>query len=357
MTRRTWITVAVSVALLLGAFSAHAAQLRLTSTYLTTYSHNHPCPGTASTTPASGSTPVTAVTVTMPSASCSGLTVQLTLLDPTGAVVSHGSGVVTGSTATVSMSAAFDPQTGMAVQGAVNGWNLPLTWSYTAPDPVYQGNTPTTLTQITWTLVTNNPVQACFTATVTTTSTAPVEWRVTLDLAQAPFNGASPGGFSLQGSDSWRYQWYQNTPAPGFLQIGGTASGGRATITAGASWDVQVCNWHLPPGVQTPSAYTVTTARTTWTAKKACLATTVTGNGTERFYFGWTALVDMRPAVDRLAQAGNPLSAYSYSSNNWMLTRTSAPDVGVNVFRVTSNTAADLAGSQSITFETCANSW
>lgn len=358
MRRRALIAAGVVLgALLLGLVWASAAQLAVRSGDVTSITRTHPCPGQGSASSTSSGSSVSHVAVVLPSQACAGLVVQLTVLSGTGAVLGQGSATVSGSTATVRVTPAFSASASLIVRATVAGWNLPLTWQHASSEPVFAGNPSTTLSPVTWTLISNNPVQACFTASVSTGSAAPVAWRVTLDLARPPFNGAAPSELSLQGADGWRYQWFVDTPVAGLLQIGGTTQGGRLTIVAGQSYEVQVCSWNLPPGVQTPSAYTVAESQTTWTDTKACIATTVTGNGTERFYFGWTALVDMRPAVDRLAQAGRPLSAYSYSSNEWMLARTAATDVGPEVFRVVSGSPADLSMTDSFTFETCANSF
>src|SRR5690606_29176556 len=80
------------------------------------------------------------------------------------------------------------------------------TWDFDPPEPepqgpVYPGNPETGLVSIDWTLLTNNPIQVCFEATVTTTSSENVPWVLTLDLAQPPFNGATTGfGFQQPSS-------------------------------------------------------------------------------------------------------------------------------------------------------------
>lgn len=227
-------------------------------------------------------------------------------------------------------------------------------WAPAGPSgPVYNGNDDTVVTDISWTLVTNNPVQACFVAEVTTTSPTPVPWRLTMDLGRAPFNGQS-SGYQLAGNDSWRYQFHSNSPGPGFIQVGGTAGGGRQTIVVGQVYEVSVCNWSLPPGVQTPGAYTVTIGQGEWTPTRACLVTTVTGNGTEPFYFGWTAQLDMQPAVAHLIANGRSFDGYSYGGNNWMFTRTANPAAGPYAWTVTSSSPANIAGSQQFSFTTCA---
>lgn len=118
-----------------------------------------------------------------------------------------------------------------------------------------------------------------------------------------------------------------------------------------------MCHDALPPGVQTPSAYSVNTVKGRWSDTRACLVTTVTGNGTSQFYVGWTVPLDMQSAVSRLQSAGRTFDALTYSGNHWEQTWTAAPDVGPYGYRVVSNTAANIAGTESYVFETCAVDW
>lgn len=348
---RRWAAAAVAAALVaaLVATGAHAAVLRVVSASLGEYAYTHPCPGSATVAP--GSSPTT-LTLTLPSQACAGLTASLVVADPTGKVVAAGSAQVQGAVATVTVPA-LAATSSLRASATVGGWGLDTAWAFTAPSgPVTPGTQTTVMTDIEWTLVTNNPVQACFVAHVTTTSPSPVPWSLTVDLTRPPYNGAAPSELQLSGADSWRYTKATTTPAR--VTITGTSSGGRSTVVAGQEHLVGVCSWSLPPGAQTPSAYSVSTAPTgTWTDRRACLLTTVTGNGTERFYFGWAADVDMTPALDRLRAGGRQLSAYSFGSNEWSLTRT-ATTTG---FHVVSRSPSNISGTGTISFTTCANSY
>ncbi len=106
-----------------------------------------------------------------------------------------------------------------------------------------------------------------------------------------------------------------------------------------------MCDWSLPAGVDTPSAYTVTTVPSTtqWTTTWACLDTTVTGNGTSQFYVGWTAQVDMAPAIARLAEGGNVRDAWTYGATEWMVSRD--PDRTPPRSRSTSKAPSTVAGT------------
>ncbi|MCV2394891.1 hypothetical protein OEB99_11270 [Actinotalea sp. M2MS4P-6] len=336
--------VVVLVALLACAGLASASSLGVTSSGITSVSASHPCPGGATAVATNGT-----VTVTLPSAACDGLTVQLTTLTSAGGSVASGSATVTGTVAAVPVAT-----TGATAAAAtVAGWPLTVTYAAASLGPVSPANQATVLTDVTWDLVSNNPTQACFHGTVTTTSATPVEWALTIDLSVAPFNGVSHNTLQLAGVDGWRYRIGPNQPSPGFAQVEGTNNGGRRTIVAGQSYRVDVCDWSLPAGVDTPSAYTVTTAPspTQWTTTKACLDTTVTGNGTSQFYVGWTAQIDLAPAVARLAEGGNVRDAWAYGETEWMVTRT---QTGPTTFTLASTAPSTVAGTGTFTVTTCA---
>lgn len=238
----------------------------------------------------------------------------------------------------------------------LNGWPVPATWAYAPPaGPVSPGNGDTVMPSIEWTLVTNNPVQVCFVATVSTSSATPVPWRLRMDLAQAPFNGATtpftllnaPGGPDIAWKLGIAYDYGAMTAVvSGKPDVDSPIT----TITSATTLRFMVCNYNLPSGVQTPSAYTVTYTNTpAWTQTLACVTATVTGNNTSRFYFAWTAQVDMsaaRAAVRNFNGYSNP------TGNLWQLTQT---DLGANRFRFTSSSPSNLAGDQTYVFRYCAN--
>jgi hypothetical protein len=341
---RRAVIVALALLLAAGAGLAAASTLGVTGSGVSTAAATHPCPGGATAVATDA-----AVTVTLASTACDGLTVQLTTLTSAGGAVASGSATVSGAVATVTVAT-----TGAtSAVATVDGWPLAVAYTAASAGPVSPANQDTVLTDVTWDLVSNNPTQACFHGTVTTTSTTPVEWALTIDLSQAPFNGASHNTLQLAGGDGWRYRIAPNQPSPGFAQVEGTNNGGRRTITAGQSYRVDVCDWSLPAGVDTPSAYTVTSAPspTQWTTTNACVDTTVTGNGTSMFYVGWTAQVDMAAAVARLAEGGNTRDAWTYGANEWAVDRT---QTGPTTFTVASTAPSTIAGTQSFTVTTCA---
>ena len=182
---------------------------------------------------------------------------------------------------TVSLSGAtFTPTAAQKVLVTLGGWPVPATW--TMPGGADRARDPapgTNLPSITWTLVTNNPVQACFTAQVTTASTTPVAWSLLIDTTKAPFNGqSSPSTYSPQNDDG-RANVFAQPGDPSIVVVDGNkydqvwryivAGGTRGAVAA-----------TLPPGVQTPSAYSVTITQgtgTSWSNQRACLTATVDG--------------------------------------------------------------------------------
>ena len=328
----------------------NAAQLQVDAGQLSVASASAPCTGTATATPevSQGAQKFRDLRVTLPTG-CSG-DVQVAVTASGGTVGSFsGSPAADGSVLVDNFSGGFRPAD-ISVSATLQGWTLPVVMGAVPPTgPVYPADAVTVVTDIRWTLVTNNPVQACFAADVTTASTTPVPWRLEVDLTQPPFNGATTG-YSFQGNDGWLYQQSAATPAAGYMQISGAVGKARETVVAGTTYEVQVCNYGLPPGVQTPSAYTVSSTQGTWTNNSACVQTTVTGNGTSQFYFGWTAVVDLRAAASRVGRTSPRLEL----ENAWQQTWTPAPDIGPNVYRVASQTSANLAGTQSYTFSACA---
>ena len=328
-----------------------AATLPLHAGTIDTVTASAPCSGPIAVT----ATSATQVRLTGVDAACAGRTARLVVLSGSTAAVTTTTTLVTPTT-TVTV-ATFNPTPAMTTQMTVDGWYVASTWTYAPGGPVGPTTSDTVLTSISWDLMTNNPVQACFTATVTTASSTPVIWGLTLDLAKPPFNGTSGSGFQLTGAGSGRFRLAQDSPSTGYLQVIGNS--GQAKISSGDSLEITLCHWGLPAAVRTPSAYSVTTAPSTqpaqWSDTKACMITTVTGNGSEQFYFAWTTLVDAAPAAARLAQAGNTTPSWTYDwDQEWKLTRT---QTGPSAFTVVSGTSGAIAGTETFTFTTCAVAW
>lgn len=181
-----------------GAGVASAARLDVDGGSLTSQVAGHPCPGTASagaTGPARG--PASGVAIAVP-AGCEGRPVAVAVLDG-ATVLASGTGTVASGTTDVA-TGAYPPSASLAVVAVVDGWDLPTTWSYTAPPS---------------TAITCAPVDPAVTATcevvitrwdfwgsgyrlnfdVTSPSTTAFAFEVRLDLAATGFE--VPGGGTL----------------------------------------------------------------------------------------------------------------------------------------------------------------
>jgi len=131
--RRILAAVLVAAVCVVAISTAQAAQLGVTPAQLTTTQAAHPCPGQAAAVPglgATGSTTMRGLAVTLP-AGCAGRTLAVTLLNGT-AVLRTGSATVaaTGATVVDFGGAAYTPTSALTVQAVVDGWTLPVTYTF-----------------------------------------------------------------------------------------------------------------------------------------------------------------------------------------------------------------------------------
>lgn len=114
-----------------GITTASAAKLSVGGASLASAVGAHPCAGVATATAPAGSGPsATGVAVVVPQG-CVGRTLAVTVLSGTTAVASGSATVVAGTTTVPVPSYAL--AAGLTVQAVVDGWALPVTWSYTPP--------------------------------------------------------------------------------------------------------------------------------------------------------------------------------------------------------------------------------
>lgn len=284
---------------------------------------------------------------------CAGVPGRLSLVEAAGARE------VTLTATAGPTTVAVDPYPAGDVAGTalvLAGWGVPTAWSYTPVPllPVYPGNDVTITSEPRWTVDGPEPVQACVAVDVTTDSPTPVEWRVELDLDLPPFHGQAER-YSLSGDDAWAQQLYPATPSAGHLQVGGDPAQERSDlIQAGQTRTVEICNWGLV-AIDQPDAYTVTTEPVgTWTDNRACVATTVQGNGTSQFWFAWSTTVDLQPAVDHLRVSPHGAVWYEWGEGSWQIHRTPDRSTGPHAWLVTASPSATLQGTQGFTFQVCA---
>lgn len=345
------LALCLPLLLVAGTVVAHAATLGLARGSLGVFSAADSCAPAGVTTTAPAGTTSTVVTLGSVPSACNGRAVQLVVYRSDGAALSTAVAgttlVVTSGTATVAVPTyTVGDVAGTAL--TLDGWGTAATWSPGSPSsvgqwPVSPGNAATVISA-TGVMMTNNPVQVCVDITVTTPSTTPVVWRVTLDMTKPPFNGqTNVSSYSRQGADGWRYAIDQ--ASAGTLQVSGTAAGGRRTIVAGQQYVVTICHYGLPNPPVTPSAYTVTTSAPVYDAAsaRACVTTTITGNGTSDFYVGWSATLDLRPAVALLATKGRTPTGWAWGSTDWSVQR--AQQGSAAVFGLTSRTSATIRGT------------
>lgn len=187
--RRRAVAAAVVAFAAAGAMLASASSLGVTGGSLSADTVEHPCSGTATAAPV-GSTDYynpgyAGLAMTMPSG-CGNVAVDVTVLSGT-TVVADGLGMVSGS-GTVTTSPVFTTPN-VTVQATVDGWNLPVTYSYTPPATCrLTSGTGTCSAAVTlWTGQRPGGASSAlyFEVWVTTTSTAWVPWEVTFDLANS----------------------------------------------------------------------------------------------------------------------------------------------------------------------------
>lgn len=237
--------------------TASAAQLAVDGGALTATTVTHPCPGTAAATAAtvSGSS-ASGVAVIVPDG-CATRTLDVTVLSGS-TVVASGSTPVTSGTTTVPVGA-YTPTASMTVLAVVDGWDLPVTWSYTPPatGPVscrVPADSSVTCTatmgsgsQWGWPTVTtfNRFVQ------VTTSSAKPVVWEVTfhlddpawpvrasrltdtqggLVLVSASACGSSPRTVTVRGTTSWGQYDQVRSGVTRTMQVEGSSIGGTGNL-------------------------------------------------------------------------------------------------------------------------------
>jgi hypothetical protein len=333
MSRRiaaTAVTALLVVVAVFGLHTASAAQLTLrgaahllTSATPCTRAALAATPGTVSAGRSS-----TVVLSNVPAA-CSGaaLALRLYAADGTPTATADSTGTAATGTVTLTVPSYTTGQVG-GVALLVNGWSVPVTW--TAPlafdgGPVTPGPG-SAFTNLTWSQIASSGTQACFSVQVS--GAAGTTWRVDLHLDQRPFNGvASADGFQVH--SPW-YGQVLGAPANNVLSIGGRA--GNSTLAAGQSITVTVCHYNLPAPQYDPAlSYSQSSAAVTGDANYACMTTSVAVTGTQQFYAGWRADIDLRPLVDYLRAQGSGTTAPRFTApGNYTLVQQSG-----TVYRVT----------------------
>lgn len=220
------------------------------------------------------------------------------------------------------------------------------TWGGGAP--VYPGDPSISLGTTSWVL--NNygsSISACYTGQVTSTSTTPVAWKVVIDTAAAPWNGAMTG-YNQQGDG---YQWDYDVPSAGLIQISGGYSD-NLKVSATQPRTIRFCNDTLQPVPATAGTVTVSTRQGTWNANTACLITTVTRSTATPWYYHWQVPLDISTALTRVSNG--PKDVYQVRADGYPVTFTPALSATVSTYAVSSQVASSIKAGESYAFTTCA---
>jgi hypothetical protein len=225
----------LAVVLVLGVLATstvgHAAVLPVVSRSVGGFTTAHPCAGTATATPTTGTARTfTQISVALPSAACTGLLVMLTVVNGSTLVV-QGMATASGANALITVPS-YVAGTGYTVRATIGGWNLPTTWSYMPPaQPFTTGNGETVIESIVWS-------GRCADIAVTTSTTRQSPWRVNVNIAAAPFDGATTG-YSVAGN-TVGFDPASGIPSNGVLGIVGTVNGWD-TLSANQRRSFTVC--------------------------------------------------------------------------------------------------------------------
>lgn len=198
-----------------------------------------------STTVASTATAGNNLRINNINVNCIGLPLAAHVVTSNGVSEINPTGTVTGVTFT-STEVIPTPANVIGVKVAINGWNVPSTWTYNnvvinpiSPDP----NTPGII--VTTSGVQNSPTSYCSTVTVSTNSTTPITWQLKLRATGAPFNGdLTEANYVFNPANPYRI--LAGGAVNGVFTVGGRQPANR-TVVAGSPKTFTICNNNIPP--------------------------------------------------------------------------------------------------------------
>ncbi len=206
--RRRLLAMSVLLLAAAGLGLASASTLGVGSPEIAAESVTHPCTGAVSATPAQQNrSKYRGIAFTLPSG-CGSRTVQVALKDGnnwrTGTSTFASSGIVT-------LNNTYTALTSMTIVATIDGWTLPVTWSYapvTCAVPTGEATCDAGVTIFTG----NKPGGGYFTyydVVVTTTSTTPVPWQVTILMSYPDYPGVPTylGNSTLDGFNDGVTTW------------------------------------------------------------------------------------------------------------------------------------------------------
>lgn len=263
-------TVAVLAVLAVTSLGlASASSLDVSSRRVSTSAVTAPCPGivtTAANPTNTADTRFNRVAVTLP-AGCGTRSLQVAVRDGTSWRTSAAT-TITGS-GVVQLSGSYTADSTITMQATVDGWDLPGTWSYEPAGCAVTDGSGATCSADVVVFVGSKPGGGSFTyydVAVTTTSTTPVPWQVTIRTSHPDLPGAPTrlGNSTLDayndGATAWSNAGSVNdvnrvspcTDAPGVIVVAGRPSGPAGnrfeTVVAGrARLFSVVLNYNVVP--------------------------------------------------------------------------------------------------------------
>ncbi len=217
----------------------NAAQLQVNAGQLSVASAGHPCPGQrlAASAGAGADGTTGQLQVTMPASwpdACVGKTIDLAVGTGSTSVTGRLQAPAAGVKTDVTLSNSFTPTTGSPVSAVVEGWSIPVDWTYRAAATCRLTHDVTGWQNVqgVWTPIlapTQSPagceVQSVtagnswttggftvqqFEVRIRNTSSREAAWAATLDFSQSPFPGWTPRGINGlgngSGGDAWNAQ-------------------------------------------------------------------------------------------------------------------------------------------------------
>lgn len=264
---------------------------------------------------------------------CVGRNASVTAINSNQANNVTATGVITGAATVFSGTTVPSPATVESTVVLIDGWQVLSQW--TAPAGV-------ATISVAWNQTAST--QYCGTVNVTTTSTTPIPWQMSLVTSALPLNGdlnASHYQFS------YNFGLQSTTPTAGVFTVIGLAS--NATVSSTQPRTFTICNYNAPyPAVPTdPSIVFSMTQTTPSPSYYVCKTVTLSVTGTP-YFVGWNADVN----VSDLKSAYIPGGGHIAPPPTSQFTTT---NLGGNVYRfhgVGYNTSGVRPGNP-VSFQVC----
>ncbi|WP_084130119.1 hypothetical protein [Demequina sp. NBRC 110055] len=220
----------------------------------------------------------------------------------------------------------------------------------------------TDIVDITWTVA--SPLSSCAIVEVTTTSDTPVEWSITVDPDERPWNHDDPSQIQVNNGG----QIVEPRTSP-LVIVGNTDSSGsfseysnNTPIEAGQVAKVEVCGYNNevpPPEPDNGEWYTWSVSAPVTSPGQVCSTLTVQGlvdEAEDPFFYGWGITIDIQPAIDAYLASGATVyyvGSTPSPSSGYEFTFTQQDPPNENLVYIQSGTAMALQGTDVQTLEVC----